>query len=451
MTTPTQDPTGSDHAGALEPAAEPASPPAPDPGGAHDERSSGIGRAILNVWTADSSALVTVLAIVLAFVFGAILMVLSDTTDAMPKSTYLLSSPGDFLSAAWHDIATGYTALFKGAIIDPAMIQGTPAQAFGPITQTLEFAAPLIFGGLAISVAFRAGLFNIGGQGQIIVGAIFASYVAFAWTALPGVPHLIVAILAGVVGGVLYGGLVGWLKAKRGAHEVIVTIMLNYVALLAIGGWLLNTTAFHDPKRMGQAISKPAPGDARLPHLFGSSLNTDIGLLLALAAVFGVSWFLNRSKLGFEVRAVGLNPRAARTAGMNVAKSQIAAMIVSGGLMGLVGVIQVLGTVNANNNSLAPDIDNGLGFSAITVALLGRTKPLGVVWAALLFGAIQSGGAVMQTQANVSKEIIMVLQALIVLFVAAPGLVKEIFRLRSGRRAQATESLAAAATAGGQA
>ncbi|MEY9941001.1 ABC transporter permease [Streptacidiphilus sp. MAP5-3] len=400
-----------------------ATPTAPKP-------SRDWGTVIRNVFTAENSTTVTILAIVLALVVGAILIVVSNT-DTMNKLGYFFAAPGDFLSSAWNDISSAYTSLFKGAIFDPATVSGTPSQFFGPISNTLEYATPLIFGGLAISVAFRAGMFNIGGQGQLIIGAIFASYVGFSWTDLPGLVHMIVAVLAGIVGGMLYGGLVGWLKAYRGAHEVIVTIMLNYVAFFFLGSWLLNTSVFHNPSAAGQAISKPASPSAVLPHLFGDSLFTDIGLLFALAATFGVAWFFKRSKLGFEVRAVGLRPSAARTAGINVNRVQIASMLISGGLMGLIGVTQTLGLANPNNNSLSPNIDAGLGFTAITVALLGRTKPWGVVWASLLFGALQAGGALMQTQAQVSIEIITVMQALIVIFVAAPQLVQEIFRLRA--------------------
>ncbi|MEZ0093381.1 ABC transporter permease [Streptacidiphilus sp. EB129] len=391
-----------------------------------------LGTVVRNVFTADNSAVVTFLAIVLSLAVGAVLIVLSNT-GTMDKAGYFFASPGDFFSSAWQDISSAYSSLFKGAIFDPSTLSGTPAQFFGPITTTLEYATPLIFGGLGISVAFRAGMFNIGGQGQTIVGAIFTSYVAFQWTSLPGVLHLLVTVVAGLVGGMLYAGVVGWLKARRGAHEVIVTIMLNYVALFFLGSYLLSTSVFHDPAHAGQAISKPASPSAVLPHLFGSSLNTDVGLLLALAATFGVAWFFRRSKLGFEVRAVGLTPSAARTAGINVGRVQIASMMISGALMGMIGVTQTIGLANPNNNSIAPNIDAGLGFAAITVALLGRTKPWGVVWAALLFGALQAGGALMQTQAQVSIEIITVVQALIVIFVAAPRLVAEIFRLRESK------------------
>ena len=429
MTTPTPDDQSASKdvppAEATAPAPEAAAPPAPAV-----DRS--VGTVIRNVFTAENSAMVTFLAIVLSLVVGAVLIVISNTAT-MDKAGYFFADPGDFLSSAWDNISSAYSALFKGAIFDPATVSGTPSQFFGPITNTLEYATPLIFGGLGISVAFRAGMFNIGGQGQTIIGAIFTSYVAFEWTSLPGALHLIVAVLAGLVGGMLFGGVVGWLKAKRGAHEVIVTIMLNYVASMFLVGWVLKSSLFQDPSHAGQSISKPAEADAVLPHLFGSGLNTDIGLLLALAATFVVAWFFKRSKLGFEVRAVGLTPSAARTAGINVSRVQIASMLISGALMGMIGVTQTLGLANPNNNAIAGSIDAGLGFTAITVALLGRTRPWGVVLAALLFGALQAGGSAMQTNAQVSIEIITVVQALIVIFVAAPRLVKEIFRLRAGK------------------
>jgi ABC-type uncharacterized transport system permease subunit len=395
----------------------------------------GLGAAARAVFTAENSLLVTLLAIVIALLVGAILMVVSDT-DTLGKASYLFASPGDFLSAAWHDVSNGYTALFKGAVFDPATVHGTPAQFFGPISNTLLNATPLIFGGLAVSLAFTGGLFNIGGQGQLIMGAIFAAYASFAWH-LPGALHVVVAILAGAFGGLLYGAVVGWLKAWRGAHEVIVTIMLNYVAFYFLG-YLLNANGFHDPTKLGQAVSKPADADARLPHLFGDSVSTDVSLVIALAATVAVAWFLKRSKLGFEVRALGINPRAARIAGIGVGRTQILAMGLSGLLFGLVGVVQTLGTTNPNNNSLSPNIDAGLGFDAITVALLGRNRPWGIVGAALLFGAFNAGSSVMQASAQLPVDIVTVIKAVIVIFVAAPRLVQELFRLRSRRAAVPT-------------
>jgi simple sugar transport system permease protein len=407
----------------------------PDEPTENQEPLGGFGGSVQRIFSAENSVLTTFLAILLALAVGAILMVVSDTST-LSKGSYLFQAPGDFFSAAWHDISSGYSALFKGAIFDPSTFSGTPAQFFGPIATTLLDSTPLIFGGLAVSLAFRGGLFNIGGQGQLIMGAIFAAYVGFTWH-LPVGLHVIVAILAGALGGALYGLIVGVLKAWRGAHEVIVTIMLNYVAFLFLG-WLLNTSTFHDPHVLGQAVSKPVDASARLPHLFGDSVVTDISLVIALGATVVVSWFLGRSKLGFEVRALGLNPNAARTAGISVGRTRVLAMTLSGLLFGLVGVCQALGTANANNNSLSPNIDANLGFTAITVALLGRNKPWGIVWAALLFGAFDAGAPIMQASAGIRVEIVTVIQALIVIFVAAPRLVQEIFRLRARRAAPAT-------------
>ncbi|TNY38687.1 ABC transporter permease [Thermomonospora catenispora] len=367
---------------------------------------------------------VTVLSILLAMLVGAVLIIASDQ-EATAAFGYFFARPGDSISASWDAVSTAYQALLRGAIFNPDSAS-TVTDALRPISETLTEATPLIFGGLAVGLAFRAGLFNIGGQGQLIMGAIATTWVGFTLDA-PAVIALPAAILAGLGGGALYGGLVGWLKARTGAHEVIVTIMLNYVAFLLLG-YLIGSEAFRDPDNP-QPVSKPVNEAARLPHLFGDSLRVNAGLLLALAAVVFAWWLLNRSTLGFQLRTVGANPNAARTAGMSVGYGQTMAMLISGGLMGLVGVSQVLGTANANN-ALTQQIDAGLGFTAITVALLGRASPVGTVAAALLFGALQAGGREMQAAAGVSIEIVTVIQALIVLFVAAPALVRGIFRLR---------------------
>jgi simple sugar transport system permease protein len=417
---------------------EPAETPAPEKPPGRD-----LGAIVRAVFTAESSALVTVLAIVLALVVGAILMVVSDTT-VMSKWNYFFQAPSDALSASWNVITAGYTALFRGAILWPRALSGNSATlALTPITNTLARATPLIFGGLAVTLAFRAGLFNIGGQGQLIFGAILASWAGFAWH-LPVVLHVIVAIGAGMLGGLLYGAIPGWLKAYRSAHEVIVTIMLNYVALYFLQ-WLLNTTEFHDPTKPGQAISREVDGNAQLSHIFGGSppLAPTLALPLALLAAFGVAWLLKRSTLGFEIRAVGLNPTAARTAGISVRRVQIIALSLSGLLFGLVGMYQVLAAPNSST-ALTPNLDANLGFDAITVALLGRTRPWGVVGAALLWGALDAGSATMQTDAGIPVEIVEIIQALIVIFVAAPRLVREIFRIREARAAAPSDIAAEA-------
>jgi simple sugar transport system permease protein len=299
--------------------------------------------------------------------------------------------------------------------------------AFTPISNTLLNATPLILGGLAVGLAFRTGLFNIGVQGQMIIGAVFAGYVGFAWP-LPHVVHLVVALAAGVLGGALWGGLAGFLKARTGAHEVITTIMLNYIAL-ALLTYLLGVKGFQKPGS-NQAISRPVEGTARLPHIFGPDLRVHLGLVIAVLAAIGVWWLLTRSTLGFSLRAVGANPFAARTAGMGIERSYLVVMLISGALAGLAGCSQILGT----NPALTGDIDAGIGFDAITVALLGGATPSGTVLAGLLFGAFNAGSVVMATDTSTPSEIVSIIEPVLVLFIAAPALIRGIFRLRAARR-----------------
>jgi simple sugar transport system permease protein len=231
-------------------------------------------------------------------------------------------------------------------------------------------------------------------------------------------------LLAGIIAGAIWGGLVGVLKARTGAHEVITTIMLNYVAVYLLN-YLLTLNGFQQPGST-EAVSKTVMSNARLPHLF---VDLHSGLILALLAAVACWWLLNRATLGFRLRAVGANPFAARTAGMRVERSFITVMLISGALAGLVGCSQILGTRTA----LTGDVDAGLGFDAITVALLGRGTPLGTVLAGLLFGALRAGGVVLAADTSTPSDVIPVIEAVIVLFVAAPALVRAIFRLRAAR------------------
>jgi simple sugar transport system permease protein len=379
-------------------------------------------RRVLRAITTANTGTVTALAMVLSIIVGAILMVLSNTA-VLKKWGYLFSSPSDAITSSWDLISSGYTAMFQGAIFD------VNSPGLRPIESTIIYATPLVFSGLAVAVPFRAGLFNIGGNGQLLAGAVTATYVAFSWS-LPTPLHVTAVLLAGMLGGALYAGIVGVLKARTGAHEVITTIMLNYIATYTML-WLISTKAFHDPLRT-DAISKPAKSTALLPHLSGAAPQVTLATLLAIAAAAAVWWLMTRSTLGFRLRAVGSNPEAARTAGINVPRTQTSVMLIAGALMGLVGVSQVMGTLTASH-ALTPDIDAGLGFTGITVALLGRGKPWGVALAALLFGALNAGGVAMEASVHIPHDVITVIQALIVVFVAAPALVREIFRLREAK------------------
>ena len=379
---------------------------------------------------------VSVASFVLALIVGALLMVFSDTA-VRAKWAYFFSRPGDALSASWTKVWTAYSALFEGAIGSWSAFTSSTAQA-----------APLICAGLGVGMAFRAGLFNIGAQGQAIWGSILAAYVGFHFH-LPMIIHLPFAILAGLFAGALWGGIAGLLKARTGAHEVIVTIMLNYIAsgLLA---WLLTTSAFMRPGR-SDPISPVVDWSATFPRLANSQLH--LGFILALATAFGVWWLMERTTLGFRIKAVGANPRAAATAGMSVASVTTITMLIAGGLGGFAGVQSALAPLaGATPTPLTQGLVGSVGFDAITVALLGRSKPLGTVFAGLLFGALHAGGIVMQSSAATPLALTSVLQALIVLFVAAPMLVRTLLpflRARTKKRPDAAVPATAATSEGG--
>jgi general nucleoside transport system permease protein len=367
-----------------------------------------------------SDVVTTLAAIVLAFVVGALLMIFSDT-EVRSKFSYFFDRPSDALSASWEKVSTAYGALITGAL-----------GGYGPVTETTAQAAPLICAGLGVGLAFRAGLFNIGAQGQAIVGAGTAAYLGFAWH-LPPVIHLLVAVLGGLVGGGFWGAIAGWLKARTGAHEVIVTIMLNYIAV-GLLAYALTTTVFQRPGRT-DPISPIVDWNATFPRLEGGQLH--LGFLLSLLAAGVVWWLLDRSTTGFTIRAVGANPHAAATAGMSVARTTVITMVLAGALAGLAGAQAALGPTAAGVPvPLSAGIVGSIGFDAITVALLGRSKPLGTVLAGLLFGALHAGGLAMQSIAQTPLTLTTVLQALIVLFVAAPALIHRILPFVKARRAE---------------
>jgi simple sugar transport system permease protein len=396
-----------------------------------EERESFLQLFLRNLWSSNSVT-VTVLSILLAVLIGAVLIVVSDSA-VLAKFGYFTARPGDALDASWALISSAYSDLLKGALGDPeafnAWFSGTGSwqAALVPISETLTYAAPLVFTGLSVSLAFRGGLFNIGAQGQAVLGCIVAGMAGFTF-GLPIVLNLIVALLAGALGGALWGFLPGLLKARTGAHEVITTIMLNYTAGLLLA-WLVIQKGIQDPGRT-DAMSKAVAASAQLPS-FGGVLRVHLGIVLAVLVTAGVAWLLNRSAFGFELRAVGANAHAAKTAGISVAKTYALLMAVAGGLAGLGGATQVLGTAYA----LTPSVAGNIGFDGLLVALLGRNRPWGTLLAAILFGALRAGGNRMQSYTGISLELVTVLQALIVIFIAAPALVKAIFRLRAARSA----------------
>jgi simple sugar transport system permease protein len=312
------------------------------------------------------------------------------------------------------DPIKAYQALYKGSF-------GSPA-ALG---RTLQKATPLIFSGLAITFAFKAGLFNIGAQGQLLFGAITAAVVGFAVKGLPVYIHAPLALLCGGLAGLLYGAIPGALKVFTGAHEVITTIMLNYIAI-NITDWLADGI-----------LKDTSPGNivARTPKILATAKigeigTVPIGFLLAILAAVVIWWLLNYTTIGFEIRTVGLNPNAARYSGMKVATMVILAMMISGFLAGMGGAVETLGVVGRYQ----PGFNAGLGVEGITIALLGRTNPFGVIPAAILVGAMKAGASQMQFSAGVAKEITDVIQALILFFVAADVIVRKLLFIRTSEK-----------------
>lgn len=385
-----------------------------------DTEEASRGRQLLRD-IVGGNAMISFLAVVLAMLIGGILIAVTDE-GVREAVAYFGARPLDTVKAIWDAVSGAYVALFQGSVYN--FKRPDFADAIRPLTDTLTFATPLIVAGLGVAIAFRAGLFNIGGRGQMLVAAGAAGYVGFAWPLPPGI-HVVVAVAVGMLAGAMWGGIVGLLKARTGAHEVIVTIMLNYVAFYLISFLLRTPGALQAPGSNNPKTPAMLP-TAVFPDLLGPKYNLHWGFVLAIAATVWVWYLLNKASLGFQFRAVGENPHAARVAGMNVKNIYVYVMLISGALVGLAGVSQVLGTVTSG---FTAGIDAGVGFDAITVALLGRSKPMGVFFAAILFGALKAGGYSMQAAQGVPIDIVLVVQSLIVLFIAAPPLVRAIFRI----------------------
>ncbi len=345
------------------------------------------------VWSVIALPLISIL---LALIVGAIVIIASQLV--LPGAQFNLLLP-----------LTAYSALLQGAF-----------GSFDAIVDTLVATAPLVLGGLSVGFAFKAGLFNIGAQGQFLLGALASVAVGVAVAGSSPLVAISLALLAGLLAGAAWGFIPGFLKAVSGAHEVVVTIMLNYIAIAVIaavvGGPL---------RQQGrpEAIT-PDVGNAALPILIGNSGHA--GIVLALVAVAFIAWLLFRTTLGFEVRTVGANPDAARYAGMRPRLLTMLTMSIAGGLAGLAGAVVVLGVTHL----MTPSFGTTVGFDSIAVALLGRTNPVGIVFAALLFGALRAGATLMQIEAGIPVELIDVLQATILLFLVAAPVLRRVFRLR---------------------
>jgi simple sugar transport system permease protein len=360
------------------------------------------------------AVLVPVLALLTALFVGGLIILASDLNL---WRNFGATAFGDSLK----EIRDAYFALATGSF-----------GSMRAISETLVFSAPLILAGLSVAIGFRAGLFNIGAEGQMLMGGMAGVAVGITFN-LPVFVHLPLVLLGGILAGAIYGGIAGLLRAKTGAHEVITTIMLNNIAIFLVG-WLLKTS-FFQPEGRTDPVSEDVAVSARLPRLLGfldrSDLRVHAGIIVAILAAWFIYWLLFKSTIGFQFRAVGANPDAARYAGMSVTWLYVAVMAVAGALAGLAGVSQVNGVLFRATGGFSA----GIGFDAISLALLGRSHPVGVVFAGLLFGALRAGGQEMQVATDVALDLIFVIQALVVVFIAAPALIRAIYRVRTGEGA----------------
>ena len=399
-----------------------AGPPEADPTSSREREPFGV--VLRDIMSSQGTVIAA--AIVLSLLIGA-LLVAAFNPGVISTAGYLFARPGDFFAAAGQAISDYFTSLFRGAVFDYEA--RTVVRMFRPLTETLTNSVPLIFAGLAVGVAFRGGLVNIGAQGQLIMGAIAAVFVGFAVQLPPGV-HLLATLLAAAIAGSLWGLLVGVLKARVNANEVILTIMMNSIAALLLR-YSLKTETFIGGGYPGRSLS--VADGAGYPSLLGPQFRLHWGFVLALVVAVGVWWLMERSTLGFEIKAVGTNPDAARTAGISVPATIITVMAISGALSGLAGTAPALGT----EKFLTIGIAANYGFDALTVALLGGSRPRGIVAAGILFGALNAGSSLMQAAAHIPVDIVQVSQAIIVLMIAAPPLVRWLLRLPSPRTEEA--------------
>jgi ABC-type uncharacterized transport system permease subunit len=392
---------------------------------------SGIRRVI-------DAITVPFLAVFTALVISGLIIAFSDT-KVLAALSHAPQNPLGLLGAIWNAVTVAYLALLEGAFGNPGDIaaglqtwltSGSATdllKALRDPSESLVAATPYIFAGLSVAVGFKAGLFNIGAEGQIFAGAIASAYVGYAFTGLPWFIHLPLALIVGMLAGAIWGAIPGFLKAKTGAHEVINTIMMNYI-MFNFADWLVGPNG---PMRAkgGAPRSPEILSSAYLPAFLPAPVRLHWGFFLAIGVAVFVYWFLWKTTLGFELRTVGASPSAAKYAGMNITRNFVSAMALAGGLAGLGGANELLGL----NHYFAAAFSPGYGFDAIALALLGKSNPLGVVLSALLFGILRNGATRMQSIASVPVDIISVVQALIIAFIAAPAIVRWIYRVRAAR------------------
>jgi simple sugar transport system permease protein len=387
-----------------------------------------------------SSALLPILAVITALIIGALIIAVTSP-DVIQAWSSVLQSPAEAVSVTYQTVRDAYVALFEGSFGNPRTIVEAISEtratgnnrplldAIRPLSESLVITTPYIFAGLAVALSFRGGLFNIGAEGQLFVGGLASVFIGYTFRNLPAIVHMPLSLFAGVLAGGIWGAIPGYLKARTGAHEVINTIMMNYIAFRLTDHLLSGPMARPD----GLPITPEIATSAYIPLLLEKPARIHYGFFIALIVAGLVYWFLWKTTTGFEVRMVGANPSAARYAGVKIAGATVLAMALSGALAGWAGANQVLGV----DHRMVRAFSTGYGFDAIALALLGNSHPVGVVLASLLFGFLRGGAARMQSIAGVPVEIIRIIQGLVIIFVAAPEIIRGIYRLKEIRREEA--------------
>jgi simple sugar transport system permease protein len=337
-----------------------------------------------------------------------------------------------FLAVITAVVVGGFVIAWSGG--DPfKAFSGLLEGSFGSakaLSETAVWATPYILASLGVAVGFKAGLFNIGVEGQLALGAVVAAWIGYKLPTLVGgtIPayiHLPLTILGGMLAGGLWAAIPGWLKARFGSHEVINTIMMNYIAL-NLTSFLLNGP-MKDPNPLNVVARTPQIADtARIGHIFGPTLRVHWGFVIALVMAFVIWWLIWKTTLGYEIRTAGTNGQAAKYAGINVQRTIITSMVISGALAGLAGAIEVTGL----NYRHELGFSSGYGFDAIAISLLGNNHPVGIILGSILFGAMRNGATRMQYLTQIPTDVISVIQGLILFFVSANAIIRFIFRIR---------------------
>jgi simple sugar transport system permease protein len=366
-----------------------------------------------------SALVIPLLAIFTAYVIGGFIIALSSP-EVLAAWSNVFQEPLEALRITWQTVWGAYLALFEGAF----------GNALRPFSESLVLTTPYIFAGLAVALGFRGGLFNIGVEGQLFVGGLASAFVGYSLNGLPMIIHLPLAILAGLSAGGIWGAIPGFLKARTGAHEVINTIMMNWIAFRLTDYLLTGPMARPD----GLPITPLIKSSAYLPTLLPPPVRIHWGFFIALGAAVLVYWFLWKTPRGIEIRMTGANPNAARYAGIRIAFIIVLTMTLSGALGGMAGTVQIL----AVDHQLVRAFSTGYGFDSIALALLGNSHPLGIVLASLLFGFMRGGAARMQSVAGTPVEIIRIIQGMVIIFVAAPAIIRSLYRLKPPKEEEET-------------